>query len=108
SGVDLPGTSAQFDITVQFHESGDELAGLLIYNTDLFDVATIERLAGNLLVLFDGIAASPDAPISQLPILTAAERDQLLTQWNDTARAVPAATLPELFAAQAARTPDAV
>ena len=43
-----------------------------------------------------------------MEVLGAAERGQLVAGWNDTAAAVPAVTLPELFAAQAARSPDAV
>ena len=51
---------------------------------------------------------SPSARSGSLDILAPAERDTILHGWNDTARAIPSATLPELFAAQAARTPDAV
>ncbi|HET9117949.1 MAG TPA: amino acid adenylation domain-containing protein, partial [Pseudonocardiaceae bacterium] len=108
SGVELPVTSAQFDLTVQFHETGDALAGAFIYSTDLFDAATIERMIAHLLVLLGGIAADPDQPLGELPVLTTAERDQLLVEWNDTQRVVPGVTLPELFAEQVTRTPDAV
>ena len=50
----------------------------------------------------------PDQPIGRLDILAPAERHTILREWNDTARAVPPATLPELFEAQVARTPDAI
>ena len=50
----------------------------------------------------------PGRAISALEILSAAERRVLLHDWNATARALPPANLPELFAAQAERTPDAV
>ncbi|MFJ4806926.1 amino acid adenylation domain-containing protein, partial [Streptomyces murinus] len=50
----------------------------------------------------------PDVPLGRLDLLTASERRQLLVEWNDTVRQVPDATLPELFEAQAAATPDAV
>ena len=49
-----------------------------------------------------------ERPIGNLSILDPAERDTILRSWNDTAQAVPSLTLPALFAAQAARTPDAV
>ena len=84
------------------------LAGAVTYNTDLFDAITVERMAGHLLVLLGGIAADPDRPVGELPLLSEAERHQVLVGWNDTRREVPAATLPELFAAQVARIPDAV
>ncbi|HEY6498150.1 MAG TPA: amino acid adenylation domain-containing protein, partial [Streptosporangiaceae bacterium] len=74
---------------------------------DLFDAATIERMAGHLQVLLAAIAADPGRPAGALPLLTPAEREQVLTRWNDTARPVPAATLDDLFTAQARRTPHA-
>ena len=52
--------------------------------------------------------AQPDRAIGRLDILDAAERQTLLCDWNDTARALPVASLPELFSAQAARSPEAV
>jgi non-ribosomal peptide synthetase component F len=108
SGVQIPTASAQFDLTVQFHETGDVLVGALTYNTDLFDAVTIERMTGHLLVLLGGIAADPDQLVGELPLMTTTERDQLLVDWHDTQQPVPDVTLPELFAAQVARTPDAV
>ena len=54
------------------------------------------------------VAADPLLRVHQVPVLSGAERDQILTGWNDTAAPVPAATVPELFAAQAAAQPDAV
>ena len=52
--------------------------------------------------------AEPDRAIGSLDILSADERHTILTAWNDTARTIPHTTIPELFAQQAARTPDAV
>ncbi|MGH3823294.1 MAG: amino acid adenylation domain-containing protein [Pseudonocardiaceae bacterium] len=108
SGVELPTTSAQFDLTVQFHETGEMLAGALTYNTDLFDAATMQRMAEHLLVLLAGIAADPDQPVAELPLLTEAEHHQVMVGWNDTRRAVPSTVWPELFDAQVTRTPDSV
>ena len=54
------------------------------------------------------VAADPGAGLYQAQILDQAEREQLITGWNDTAAAVPEVTLPQLFGAQAARVPDAV
>ncbi|HET9255181.1 MAG TPA: amino acid adenylation domain-containing protein, partial [Pseudonocardiaceae bacterium] len=105
--LELPVVNASFDITVEFQESGGGLHAALTYNTDLFDAATIERLAGHLLVLLDGIAADPARPLRDLPLLTARERDQILREWNDTARDVPSATLAGLFQDQVQRSPAA-
>ncbi|MGH3776207.1 MAG: amino acid adenylation domain-containing protein, partial [Pseudonocardiaceae bacterium] len=107
SALELPVTTATFDVTAQFQESGDVLAGMLQYNTDLYDATTMQRMADHLLVLLAGIAADPDQPVLGLPLLTAAETHQVVAGWNDTAREVPEATLPELFAAQVTAHPDA-
>ncbi|WP_290059537.1 non-ribosomal peptide synthase/polyketide synthase [Amycolatopsis solani] len=103
-----PVVTAGFDLMVHFQETAGRLDGVVNYNTDLFGAATIERLTGWLGTLLDGIAAAPDHPLARLPWTTAADRDLVLTQWNPTAVAPAEPTLPELFAAQAARTPDAV
>src|SRR5947199_2361696 len=65
-------------------------------------------MVGHLLVWLEGVAADPGRLVGQLPLLTAGERDLLLAGWNDTDRLVSAVVLPELFAVQVARTPDAV
>ncbi|TIS71052.1 MAG: hypothetical protein E5W94_33585, partial [Mesorhizobium sp.] len=57
--------------------------------------------------LLEVVAADPARPIGSIDLLDPAERRQLLTEWNDTAQPVPAATLPALFEAQVARTPEA-
>ena len=81
---------------------------MLEYASDLFDEATVETLGRRLIRLLEAAVADAGQPLGSLPILEAAERDTILRTWNDTAQPVAAATLPALFAAQAARTPDAV
>ncbi len=99
---------AQFDFTLMVVETGAELTIALQYSTDLFDRARIVRLAEHFQTLLAGIVAAPDMPIAHLPILTAAERQLLLVTWNATATPVrPPVCLPDLVAAQAARTPEA-
>jgi len=79
------------------------------YNTDLFDRATVERLIGHLQTLLTGIVADPDQTISTLPLLTEAERQRLLVDWNATAVAFPRdECIHHLFEAQAAVRPAAV
>ena len=65
-------------------------------------------MAARLVRLLEAAVAAPEPPIGSLDILSAAERHTILRDWNDTARPLAAATLPELFAAQAARSPAAV
>ncbi|MBV8710715.1 MAG: AMP-binding protein, partial [Solirubrobacterales bacterium] len=105
SGVELPLTTAQFDLTIQFNETGDTLAGAFIYNTDLFDGVTMERMAQHLLVLLGGIVAGPDRPVRELPLLTQAEAAQFV-DWNETGREVPGVVLSGLFEVQVGRGPD--
>ena len=80
----------------------------LYYRPDLFERSTVEALTGRLVRLLEGAVGDPGRAISALDILSAAERRVLLHDWNDTARALPPTTLPELFAAQAVRTPEAI
>ncbi|MEN2421893.1 amino acid adenylation domain-containing protein [Streptomyces rimosus] len=83
------------------------LDGFVEYSTDLFDRGTAETLAAQLVRVLETAAATPDVPLAHLDILTAGEREQLR---RDASAAVPAvrhSTLPELFAEQVARTPEA-
>src|SRR5262249_33854136 len=106
--------SAKFDLSVSLiEERGADgrpggIAGVIEYATDLFDHSTVETIADRLIRLLHAAIADPDRAIGGLDILDAQERATILHTWNDTAHPVPAATLPALFAAQAARTPDAV
>ena len=99
--------TAKFDLTLSITDMGDELRGLLEYNTDLFRKSTIQRMIQHLRLLLEGITANPDQPVSDLPLLSAEQRRTLLQVWNDTAREYPLRPVHELFAAQARRTPDA-
>ena len=105
--------SAKFDLAFALGEnrSTDGLPagidGILQYATDLFDRQTVEALAQRLVRLLTEAVTNPEQPIGSLNILSAAERHSILREWNDTARPIPSATLPELFAAQAAQSPDA-
>ena len=101
--------TAKFDLSLSLTETRGELHGILEYSTDLFDAATIERLAGHFTTLLEGIVADPERHIGQLPLLTEDERHQLLVGWNDTAVDYPRdKCVHELFEAQAARAPDAI
>src|SRR5436305_5922876 len=73
-----------------------------------FEPATARRLLAHLENLLGALAAGPGRPARELPLLSTAERHQLTAEWNDTAAAYPdAASIPALFAEQAARRPDA-
>ena len=102
-------TTSKFDLSLSLHETGDGLQGVLAYATDLFEAETAARLVGHYGTLLEGVVAAPDARVSRLQILTAAEREQLLVTWNDTAADYPRdRCIHQLFEAQAARTPESV
>ncbi|MFL6202420.1 MAG: amino acid adenylation domain-containing protein, partial [Thermoanaerobaculia bacterium] len=99
--------TAKFDLTLVFTESGSDLSCTIEYDTGLFDGATIDRLGGHFARLLEAAAAQPQRPLSELPLLAPAERQQALIEWNDTASAYPReACLQELFAEVAAALPD--
>ncbi|MEH2230338.1 MAG: non-ribosomal peptide synthase/polyketide synthase [Nostoc sp.] len=101
--------TAKFDLTLAMENTAAGLTGVLEYNTDLFDSKTIERMAGHFVTLLEGIVANPQQPISQLPLLTAVEQQQLLIDWNDTRVDYPQnKCIHQLFEEQVERTPDAV
>ena len=100
---------AKFDLTLEMTERETGLEGYLEYNTDLFDRTTIERMIGHFEGLLQGVTEAPDREIQALPLLTEAERAQILEEWNDTAADYSRdTTIPELFVQQAERTADAV
>jgi amino acid adenylation domain-containing protein len=98
-----------FDLTLVLMHRGDSLLGTWQYNTDLFDDATIARLVSHFQTLLEGIAANPRARLADLPLLSRSERQTLIDDWNDTAADYPRdKCFHELFAAQAAKTPEKV
>ncbi|WP_182880432.1 non-ribosomal peptide synthase/polyketide synthase [Microbispora sp. H10949] len=99
--------ASTFDLTVEFHERGGELAVSVEYSTELFDAGTVERMAEHLGVLLAAVAADPARPLAELPLAGEAEQ-ALVASWNATGAPVPEAVVPALFEAQVARTPDAV
>ncbi|SCF29179.1 amino acid adenylation domain-containing protein [Micromonospora matsumotoense] len=102
-------SDAKFDLTLVAVDQPDgTLTGFLNYATALFDRDTVERFAAHFTTLVGTIARMPDAPISRLAESPPAERRLVVRTWNETAVAYPTGTLPQLFAQQVARTPDAV
>ncbi|MCI0546224.1 MAG: amino acid adenylation domain-containing protein, partial [Candidatus Rokubacteria bacterium] len=101
--------TAIFDLAVSLWHAGPELRGGLEFNTDLFDPPTIARLTAHYTRLLEAIVAQPDLPLSQLPLLSPAERQQLLVDWNQTAAPFPAdRCLHDLVEAHVAQRPDAL
>jgi amino acid adenylation domain-containing protein len=100
-----PGT-AKFDLLLEMNEATG-LQGSLEHASDLFDRTTAERLAGHLRVLLEAAAENPDLPLSELPLLTPAERRQLV-EWSGQKASFPFVCLHHLFEAQVKERPDAI
>nr|MDZ8007541.1 amino acid adenylation domain-containing protein [Nostoc sp. DedSLP05]MDZ8097380.1 amino acid adenylation domain-containing protein [Nostoc sp. DedSLP01] len=101
--------TAKFDLTLLMYNSPAGLAGVWEYNTDLFDASTIERMAVHFQTLLEGIVANPEERISQLPLLTQVEQQQLLVEWNDTQVDYPFdKCIHQLFEQQVEKTPQSV
>jgi natural product biosynthesis luciferase-like monooxygenase protein len=102
------GTS-RLDLTLELVPDVEgALRGQLEYNADLFERATVERLAARYATLLEAALDRPDAPVSRLALMPEAERRLALEAWNDLAPAPPpAGTVVAQFEAQARRTPDA-
>ncbi|MGW6911272.1 amino acid adenylation domain-containing protein [Streptomyces sp. NPDC054940] len=106
---DVPGDHAKFDLSLTLVESREGgWSGSVEYASDLFDRATAESVAARYLRLLEEVAAAPARPLHALPLLTPAEREDVLLRRGGTVRPLSRASLPELFEAQVARTPHAV
>ncbi|MDI5962214.1 non-ribosomal peptide synthetase [Streptantibioticus silvisoli] len=118
-GWDLPGLTvepvtvqaqdAKFDFTFYVTEAADRsFEGMIVYSTDLFERATMERLAGHFQTLLDAVTTDPAARLSAAGMLTPAERRQILVDWNGATTDGPDdVTVHQLFQEQAALRPDA-
>ncbi|HEY4181355.1 MAG TPA: non-ribosomal peptide synthase/polyketide synthase [Kofleriaceae bacterium] len=102
----LISTHVDLDVSTNVRADGADL--VFVYNTDLFDETTIANLAHHLRALLAAAVADPEAHLGEFPLLSPAETSQLVHGWNDTAREVPARTLPELVDERAAAHPDAI
>ena len=100
--------SAKFDWTLSLEPSAIGLTGSLQYASDLFDAATIQRTLDHFEVLLGGLLADPSCRVSELPLLTSAERLQLLESAGPEVTTRGTETLPQLFEAVAERYPESI
>ncbi|WP_279629273.1 non-ribosomal peptide synthetase [Amycolatopsis thailandensis] len=105
--------SAKFDLDLSLGETFDEsgapagLHGSLTAASDLFDEYTTGRLVSYLIRVLTAVSADVEVRVSAVEMLDPAEYHRIVEEWNDTTRAVPDRLVPELFAEQAARAPEA-
>lgn len=105
---DIHNGTAKFDLTMEVEEWQGSIRLHFEYDTDLFDAATIERLAGHYQTLLDHAVAAPGKRLMAIPYIPAREMDQLM-QWGAIRREFPVTeTIAQRFFAQVQQTPDRV
>ncbi|MEA2692905.1 MAG: hypothetical protein QOJ16_2292, partial [Acidobacteriota bacterium] len=109
SPFEIEERTSRFDLELDLRDTGAGFGGWIGYNTDLFEAATVERMTRHYAALLAAAASEPDRRISELSLLSAAERAELLVERNQTATDYPReAAIHALFAAQAATAPEAL
>ena len=109
NSMEVHSGTAQLDLALNLSETGENLSGQFEYSTDLFDSATIARMANHFRTLLESVVADPEQHLSELLLLTEAERRELLVEWNDTQTEYPLdKCVHQLFEEQVERTPDAI
>jgi amino acid adenylation domain-containing protein len=113
-GMRLSGGSSElettrFDLMMSLTDGSRDLAGAVNYSRDLFDEDTIERLMSHYANVLRGIVEDSERPIWELSLLSPAEREQIVVEWNETGRPYPNDWyVQELFAQHAERTPERI
>ncbi|MFZ1931164.1 MAG: amino acid adenylation domain-containing protein, partial [Candidatus Sulfotelmatobacter sp.] len=106
--MDVDTGASKYDLSLELDERSEEVLARFHYKTDLFDAATIVRMAAHWQRLLEGTVADPDQRISELPLLAAHEQRQIVVDWNNTEVGVPGEQLiHRYFEEQAKRTPAA-
>ncbi|NET44010.1 non-ribosomal peptide synthetase, partial [Okeania sp. SIO2B3] len=101
--------TVRLDLELHLWVEGEEIKGLCAYNRDLFEAETIDRMLSHYENLLKAALEYPEKPIGLLPLMSDAERKQLLVEWNNTKTDYPREKcIHELFAAQVEKTPDAL
>jgi amino acid adenylation domain-containing protein len=106
--LEMETRTTPFDLVLDVDDSAEELKGIWQYNIDLFDEQTVQRMSSHWVRLLEAMVAEPKSRVSDIPMLSLAERTQVLVEWNATEMDCPATqTIQALFEAQVARTPEA-
>src|SRR5262249_35120079 len=102
-------SSIKLAMSLMMQETPTGLSGALNYATDLFDFTTAKRISGHLRLVLNVLVTDIGQRISDVQLLTAAERQQILVEWNETGKNDgEQRCIHELFEAQVERRPDAV
>ena len=104
--LDIHSGTSKFDLSLIMSEDEQGISGGFEYSSDLFEPDTIRRMTGHFEVLLAAVAANPDESIHVLPLLTSAENQQILVEWNQTARPFFTGCAHQMFEKWAACQPD--
>ncbi|MEM6451445.1 MAG: amino acid adenylation domain-containing protein [Cyanobacteria bacterium P01_D01_bin.105] len=105
----LPETQAKYELRLNLQDTELGITGQIEYNKDLFDESTIVRLVAHFQTLLSGLVESPEALLSELPLLDKEEQQTLLVDWNQTQQAYPTdVCIHQLFEAQVEKTPESI
>ena len=103
------GVTTSFDLKLSMLDTQPTLLGTVEYNAELFDITTITRLVRHFQTLLQGIVAHPEQRLAELPILTEAERRQILIEWNTTQTDYPKdKCIHQLIEAKVEQAPGAI
>jgi amino acid adenylation domain-containing protein len=105
--LDVENGTAKFDLHLSVDERPGGFEGCFLYSTDLFDAATVRRIAGHWCTLLQAALKNPDARLGDLPLLTKAEQSEFAANRNRARQAIPYQPVHQMFEAQAARRPRA-
>ncbi|WP_340615913.1 amino acid adenylation domain-containing protein [Xenorhabdus entomophaga] len=107
SEIDVTENSSHFDLSLSMNDTENGLVGDLEYSSDLFDHASVERIASYLQTLLTAMVKDDSQRVADLPLLQPQQRTQVLVDFNDTVFPLPQTLLiHQLFEQQAERTPD--
>jgi amino acid adenylation domain-containing protein len=99
----------KYDLNVLLQSEADELSGTVVYNTDLLDRSTVERMMRHYQTLVRAVCLNPDVRLDDIALLSEEESNLQLVEWNNTGTTYPESkTIHELFEEQAGKTPDRV
>ncbi len=100
--------NVKFDLTLIMEEEADHINGLMGFRSDLFDAPTIERFIRHYLTILDTVTKDDTIRLRDIPLLSAAEKYQILHEWNDTRKPLPdKRCIHHIFENQAETAPDA-
>jgi surfactin family lipopeptide synthetase A len=108
TSIDVETGASKFELCLVLDDRPDGLLCRFIYSTACFDEGTISRMTSHWQTLLEAVVSDPERKISEFPLLTQAERHQILVEWNETSKPKPQARVDQLFEEQARKTPHAI